>query len=61
MTDTGVALTDQAAPSPLPASLALTVDPDRAGRLMHEGTAYFFLHARLWGVAPDPERYVVSS
>ena len=57
MTDTGVALTDQAATFPFAGISALTVDPvcpmavdpDRAGRLMHEGTAYFFLHARLCG------------
>ena len=41
----------------------MAVDPDRAaGRLMHEGTAYFFCTLACAGeFARDPERYVVSS
>jgi adenylate cyclase len=40
----------------------MSVDPDRAaGRLMHEGTAYFFCTLACAGeFARDPERYVVS-
>ena len=41
----------------------MLVDPDRAaGRLMHEGTAYFFCTLACAGeFARDPEGYVVSS
>src|SRR4051812_46295256 len=41
----------------------MAVDPDRAaGRLMHEGTAYFFCTLACAGeFARAPERYVVSS
>ena len=41
----------------------MAVDPDRAaGRLMHEGTAYFFCTLACAGeFARQPERYVVSS
>jgi adenylate cyclase len=41
----------------------MSVDPDRAaGRLMHEGTAYFFCTLACAGdFAREPERYVVSS
>ena len=41
----------------------MAVDPDRAtGRLMHEGTAYYFCTLACAGeFAQDPERYVVSS
>jgi adenylate cyclase len=41
----------------------MSVDPDRAaGRLMHEGTAYFFCTLACAGeFARKPERYVVSS
>jgi adenylate cyclase len=41
----------------------MSVDPDRAaGRLMHEGTAYFFCTLACAGeFAREPERYGVSS
>ena len=41
----------------------MAVDPDRAaGRLMHEGTAYFFCTLTCAGeFARAPDRYVVSS
>jgi YHS domain-containing protein len=41
----------------------MAVDPDRAaGRLMHQGTAYFFCTLACAGeFAGHPERYVVSS
>ena len=41
----------------------MAVDPDRAaGRLMYEGTAYFFCTLACAGeFARNPERYVVSS
>jgi YHS domain-containing protein len=41
----------------------MAVDPDRAaGRLMHEGTAYFFCTLACAGeFARRPDSYVVSS
>jgi YHS domain-containing protein len=41
----------------------MAVDPDRAaGRLMHEGTAYFFCTLASAGeFARQPERFVASS
>jgi adenylate cyclase len=48
---------------PLDPVCRMAVDPDRAvGRLMHEGTAYFFCTLACAGeFARQPERYAVSS